>query len=206
VRETSWRPFQRVCCNGEHQTRYIREIVFGWRRSVRFYLITTDPKTLPKDSTWYIMTNLEGTIQFTVGNTSGLRTWIEYGFKHTKNALGWADYRVTAYASIERWWELIFCAYALVSFQCPALRTSQQESELPETHETTPVDHFPEHPCWDTGHGWKNALNNLRLMLQPYVCACLLFSWLLVFDIPCLRAGFAEIIGIMNLFHASLPI
>jgi len=26
-----------------------------------------------------------------VGNTYGLRTWIEYGFKHTKNELGWAD-------------------------------------------------------------------------------------------------------------------
>ncbi len=31
------------------------------------------------------MTNLEGTIRKTVGNTYGLRTWIEYGFKHAKN-------------------------------------------------------------------------------------------------------------------------
>jgi SRSO17 transposase len=53
------------------------------------------------------MTNLEGKIQQTVGNTYGLRTWIEYGFKHAKNELGWADYRVTDYASIERWWELV---------------------------------------------------------------------------------------------------
>lgn len=146
VRETSWRPFERVFCNGEQQTRYIREIIFGWRRSVRFYLITTDPQTLPKDSTWYLMTNLEGKILLTVGNTYGLRTWIEYGFKQTKNELGWADYRVTDYASIERWWELIFCAYSLVSFQCAALQTSHQEPEPPPAHEATPVDRFPEHP------------------------------------------------------------
>jgi SRSO17 transposase len=44
----------------------------------------------------------------------GLRTWIEYGFKHAKNELGWADFRVTDYASIERWWELVCCTYLLV--------------------------------------------------------------------------------------------
>ena len=31
--------------------------------------------------------------------------WIEYGFKQIKNELGWADYRVTDYDHIERWWE-----------------------------------------------------------------------------------------------------
>jgi hypothetical protein len=50
------------------------------------------------------MTGLEGKIQQTVGNTYSLRTWIEYVFKHGENELGWADFRVTDYASIERWW------------------------------------------------------------------------------------------------------
>lgn len=170
-----------------------------------FYLITIDPHTLPKDGTWYIMTNLEGKIQLTVGNTYGLRTWIEYGFKQTKNELGWADYRVTDYASIERWWELIFCAYTLVSFQCPVLQTTHQESEPPEGHTPTFVDRFPEHPWWDSGHGWKNILNNLRLILQPFVTFCLLLPWVLLFDLPCLRTGFAELTGIMNFFHARFP-
>jgi len=79
----------------------------GERRRIRFYHLTTDPATLPPESTWYLMTNLEGKIRKTVGNTYGLRTWIEYGFKHAKNELGWTDYRVTNYASIERWWEII---------------------------------------------------------------------------------------------------
>ena len=65
------------------------------------------------------MTNLPGKIEQTVGNTFGLRTWIEYGFKHAKDDLGWADYRVTDYASIERWWELVMSAYTLVSLQSP---------------------------------------------------------------------------------------
>src|SRR5690348_9589722 len=74
VRHNTWRPFERVFSNGDQQTRYIQEIIFGWRRDTRFYLITTDPKTLPKEGTWYVMTNLEGKIQLTVGNTYGLRT------------------------------------------------------------------------------------------------------------------------------------
>ena len=88
VRELSWRSFDRVFSNGEKETRYIREIVFGWRRSVRFYLITIDPRTLPKDGTWFIMTNLEGKIEKTVGNTYGLRTWIESTFQDSKSR-GW---------------------------------------------------------------------------------------------------------------------
>lgn len=204
VRYTNWRPFERVFSNGEQQTRYIREIIFGQRGHIRYYHLTTDPHTLPPESTWFLMTNLEGHLRQTVGNTYGLRTWIEYGFKHAKNELGWADYRVTDYPSIERWWEIVFSTYQLVSFHCPVFQTSEQAPHR-DTQPETPVAHFPEHRWWDSGHGWKNILNNLRLILQPYVFSCLLFPWLLVFDIPGLRAGFAELTAIMNLFHAALP-
>lgn len=206
VRLTRWRPFERTFSNGEQQTRFICEIIYGKRQRIRFYILTTDPKTLPKEGTWYLMTNLQGKIEQSLGDTYGLRTWIEYGFNQTKNELGWADYRVTDYASIERWWELVFCAYTLVSFQCSALQPKDQEPAPADPAAPTPVDRFPEHPWWDTGHGWKNVLNNLRLILQPYVYSCLLWPWLLVFNIPCLHTGFAELTGIMNWFHARLPI
>ena len=206
VRYTNWRPFARVFSNGKQQTRYIREIVFGQRGRIRYYHLTTDPHTLPPESTWYIMTNLEGKIQQTIGNTYGLRTWIEYGFKHAKNELGWADFRITDYASIERWWELVSCAYLLVSVQSPVFQPPDKEPASPQAAEVpTPTDRFSEHRWWDPGQGWKHILNNLRLMLQPYVFHCLLLPWLLLFDIPGLRAGFLELIGIMNLFHAALP-
>jgi SRSO17 transposase len=138
VRYTNWRPFERTFSNGEHQTRYIREIVFVQRGRIRYYHLTTDPQTLPPESTWYIMTNLEGTIRKTIGNIYGLRTWIEYGFKHTKNELGWADYRVTDYASFERWWELISSAYLLVSLQSHVLQHADQEP----SHAQSRTTHF----------------------------------------------------------------
>jgi hypothetical protein len=49
------------------------------------------------------------------------------------------------YASIERWWELVFGAYTLVSFQCPALQTSEQASAPPAVPQAPEVDRFPEH-------------------------------------------------------------
>jgi SRSO17 transposase len=30
-----------------------------------------------------------------VGKLYGLRNWVEYGLKQSKNELGWADFRVT---------------------------------------------------------------------------------------------------------------
>jgi len=46
-----------------------------------FASITSRPTLLRclKTSTCYTMTNLEGTIGKTGGNTDGLRTWMEYG-------------------------------------------------------------------------------------------------------------------------------
>jgi hypothetical protein len=124
-----------------------------------------------------------------------------------KNELGWADFRVTDYASMERWWERVESAYLLVSLQSPAFQPPDKEPPLPQAAPViTPTDHFSEHRWWDRGQGWKNTLNNLRLILQPYVFHCLLLPWLLLFDIPGLRAGFLELIGSMNLFHAALPI
>jgi len=57
VRPTRWRPFQRVFSNGSAERRYVREIVFGKRRSVRYYELTSDPKKLPADTTRFVMTN-----------------------------------------------------------------------------------------------------------------------------------------------------
>lgn len=203
VRRTRWRTCDRIFWNGEKETRYIREIIFGVRRSVRFYEITTDPLTEPIESTWWLMTNLDGKIEQTLGNTYGLRTWIEYGFKHAKNELGWADYRVTDYATIERWWEVVMCAYLLVSLQSPVF-TPAEEATGVSSQERVPA-RFREHRWWDEGQGWKNLLNNLRLVLQPYIFHCLLIPWLLVFELPSLQTGFADLIRIMNTFHAALP-
>jgi SRSO17 transposase len=215
IRQTRWRPFARVFTDGSSEQRFVRETIYGARRSVRYFQLTTDPLTLPPETTWDLMTNLPGNIEQTVGNTFGVRTWIEYGFKHAKDDLGWADYRVTDAASIERWWELVMSAYTLVSLQSadfaalgqvtPPAATASVESATAPSPLAAPLE---AHPAWDTGTGWKHSLNNLRLLLQPYVCTCLLLPWLHLLSPPhvqAVQAGFHALGSLVNTFHLALP-
>jgi hypothetical protein len=147
---------------------------------------------------------LPGKIEETVGNTFGLRTWIEYGFKQVKDELGWADYRLTEAHSIERWWELVMCAYLLVSLQAPAFAAvpggSTAELAPPPT-----AGEARQHPAWTDDASWKHRLTNLRVFLQPFVCACLLLPWLRIHPLPHLTAGLADLCALMNTYHPPFP-
>ena len=214
LRYTTWSPFDRVFSTGDTEPRYIREMIFGHRRAMRYYQITTDVDEQPPESTWLIMTNLPGTIKKTVGNTYGLRTWIEYGFKQSKNALGWADFRLTSYQDIEKWWEVVCSAYLMVSLQASVFRASTicppQTVPPPikeeKQEQQTAQEPFAHHKWWDQGQGWKNLLNNLRLIIQPVVFYCLLSPWLGVFALPSLQQGFQSLIAIMNNFQGFVPV
>ena len=59
------RKFERTFSNQKSETRYIREIVYGKRRTVTYWEITTDPETMPENSTSFIMTNLQGNLKKT---------------------------------------------------------------------------------------------------------------------------------------------
>jgi SRSO17 transposase len=112
-----WKRFYRIFTSGNIEYRYIQEIRFGERKTVTYWKITTDQEKQPKNQTWYVMTNLQGDIEQKLGNLYGFRNWIEYSFKQAKNELGWADFRVTDYKQIEKWWELVMSAYLMVSLQ-----------------------------------------------------------------------------------------
>lgn len=73
----------------------MREIAFHKRRRVRYCELTSHPKKLAAATTRFVITNLEGELRHTIGNFYGLRKGIEYGYKHSKNKLGWASYGLT---------------------------------------------------------------------------------------------------------------
>ena len=102
VRYNKWREFTRVFSTGKKEIRYIREIIFGKKREIRlrYWQVTDSKETLPPNSTWYIMTKVANIKYKEVGNLYGVRNWVEYGLKQSKNELGWADFRVTEYKKI----------------------------------------------------------------------------------------------------------
>ena len=215
LRYTIWSKFDRIFSNGDTETRYIREIIFGQRRTIRYYHITTDVEEFPPERTWLIMTNLPGTIKKTVGNTYGLRTWIEYGFQQCQDELGWADVRLTAYKDIGKWWEIVCSVYLMITLQGALFQDSKrlQPQEEPTTtteeHVTRPTvqqERLRKHKWWDHGTGWKNILNNFRLVIQPSVYYCLLSGWLELFNMPFLTGGFTRLIAHMQEFSGFVPV
>ncbi len=131
---------------------------------------------------------------------------MEYAFKQGKNELGWADFRLTDSSQIEKWWEIVMSAYFLVSLQAQARNEldSNSNQNLPSTF-TEPPD-FSQHKWWDFNLGWKSTLNNLRLIIQPYIFWNFIKPWLVVFINPHLQLGFKKLINIMNQFPGYIPV
>jgi len=87
--------------------------------------------------------------------------WVEYGLKQSKNELGWADFRMTSYAQIERWWEIVMSAYLLVSLHTSLLHQPQlQPSTQPAAQPQAIALKLVQHPDWNQASSWKQVLNN----------------------------------------------
>lgn len=150
---------------------------------------------MPENSTSFIMTNIPGKtsqIQQTLGNLYRLRTWVEYGFRQVKQELGWTDYHFTKFEQIEKWWELILSTYLMVSLtnlSWVGLNPSEPDYQREKLEASC-----SKHQHWNHDNGWKNTLNNLRLIGQPTLALWLLSPWLEIFPNRNLLLGFHDLI------------
>jgi len=152
-----WVRITRTFRDGSTQDWWAVESVagpYGPATKERAIVATTDPKTLPDLSTWYLVTNLPAP-SASRGNTPpfppasleegirlyGLRMWVEQSYKQVKHALGWSQYQVRSDQAIRRHWQLVCCAFSFCWYHVshPSSRTTdelQQPSEpevLPDT-------------------------------------------------------------------------
>ena len=89
VRHLRWRKVERHLSGGRLEVRYVQEVVWGQRRRVRYFLITTDPKTQPAEATSFVMTRLpEQALPGGLADAYGRRTWVEDAFRQMKTELG----------------------------------------------------------------------------------------------------------------------
>ena len=207
VRANKWYKFSRTFSNGQSEDRYIREIVFGRRHRKTYWEITTDTETMPDNSTSFVMTNIQekrNQMKKAIGNLYGLRTWVEYGLRQCKQELGWTDYRLTKFDQIEKWWELIMSAYLLISLKTqPFLSLNSPDSQNSELSKAD-VD-CSVHEQWNRSGGWKNVLNNFRLLIQPILLLWSIFPWLDVFPNSRLLLRFNKLINSINQFQSFYP-
>lgn len=202
VRQNKWRKFNRIFSDNPQEKRFIREIIFGKKGYRRYWEVTTDPEKLPPNYTWYVMTEIPNLSYKDVGNLYGCRNWVEYALKMSKNEWGWADFRLSRYESIEKCWELVSSAYLLVSLFASPWRDSNS-SPVNSSNQLV-INLISQHPNWDLSKGWKNLLNNLRLISQPFIYFNLIQRWLKIFPIPQLSLGFSRLISLMNFFPSPI--
>lgn len=185
VRANRWRDYKNITWEGKEENRYIREIVYGKKRERQYWEITTDKETIPDDSTWFVMTKITNVKYKDIGDIYKVRSYEEQGFRNSKNELGWSDFRLTNYADIQKWWELVMSAYLMVCLHNKSFNPAV----------ASVAESYQKHELWDSGKGWKNILNNLQLILQPFICFNLILRWLKVFPIPQLSLGFPMLIA-----------
>ena len=204
IRANKWGKFERIFSNQQSETRYIREIIYGKRSHITYWELTTEPETMPENSTSFVMTNLQekrSKLKKILGNLYGLRTWVEYGFRQCKQELGWTDYRFTNFNEIQKWWSIIFCVYLMISLNTQVFLSLNSSSIANSEASKT----LASHPEWNSQNGWKNVLNNVRLIIQPSLLLWLIFPWLEIFPNSSFLLGFHRLISIMNQFPSFSP-
>jgi SRSO17 transposase len=123
-----WTPVIRRFRDGHTETWWAAELTlagYGPDRSTRLVVATSDPATLPEQTTWYLATNLPrpGSPRSEewpvppadleeIVRLYGLRNWVEQSYKQAKQELGWADFQVRQDRAIRRHWELVCCAFS----------------------------------------------------------------------------------------------
>ena len=125
----AWKSIVRTFKDGHQERWWAVEVTtlvgYSPEESVRLVAVTTDPRTLPANSTWYLMTNLpapgyrqaeespfEEADLCEVVRIYGLRQWVEQSYRQIKGELGFADFQVRSDRAIRRHWELVFCAFS----------------------------------------------------------------------------------------------
>ena len=57
---------------------------------------------------------------------------------------------------------------------------------------------FSIHQQWNHEGGWKNTLNNIRLIIQPTLLLWIIYPWLDIFPSANLLLGFNHLIAAIN--------
>jgi DDE superfamily endonuclease len=192
-----WVKVTRTFRDGSSQDWWALELdirPFGPDKQERVIVATTDPATLPKRTTFYLITKvaapgsqraqdseLAGASAEEVVRLYGLRLWVEQSYKQVKHALGWSEYQVRSDQPMRRHWQLVCCALCFCWYSqghAPATepRTAPVQpppSAKPELEEL-PGEQRDEGKKEPEASGrplvsWPKALRAVRAWLEPWV-------------------------------------
>jgi SRSO17 transposase len=171
-----WVKVERTFRDGSKQTWWALEVKagpYGPDKTERAVIATTDPKTLPDTSTWYLVTNLPAPGSVAAEHSKlvaasleevirlyGLRMWIEQSYKQVRGALGWSEYQVRSDRAIRRHWQLVCCAFSFCWYHHSHSPTDHVW--LPEDSHGQMAGQEEQAPELDSGAGEKNQRAHAR--------------------------------------------
>ncbi len=184
----AWKPIIRTFKDGHTERWWAVEVTtligHGPEKPLRLVAVTTDPSTLPTNSSWYLMTNIpapgyrpvqessfEAAALAEVVRLYGLRQWIEQSYRQLKGELGFADFEVRSDRAIRRHWELVFCAFSLcwrayIQEQEPAFMAPAPDAQpVAEQSGGKAVQSV----LFGPPLSWPVALRQVRSWLDPWV-------------------------------------
>ena len=91
----------------------------------------------------------------------------------------------------------------MISLNTQAFWSLNSSSVTNSEGSQTDID-LTSHPQWNHQIGWKNVLNNVRLIIQPSLLLWLIFPWLEIFPDSFFLLGFHRLISTMNQFQFCL--
>lgn len=74
VYQEPWQTFERTFSNGTTESRYMAEVIYGKRHRKQYWLLTTDPKTLPDNATSFVLVAVPAVKLQEISNHYGFRT------------------------------------------------------------------------------------------------------------------------------------
>lgn len=171
-----WVQSTRTFRDGSTQDWWAVEIVagpYGPDKKERAIVASTDPKTLPDLSTWYLVTNLPSPSAQQVPprpfppadleeiiRLYGLRQWVEQSYKQVKHALGWSQYQVRSDKAIRRHWQLVCCAFSFCWYH--ASHPSGNMTPVPLEASASPIPSQQDVPVQEAGTRKKNQREKPR--------------------------------------------
>ena len=139
---------------------------YGPDRARRAIVATTDPRTRPPVSTWYLCTNmtLADAPLAEVVRLYGLRNCIEDHYKRVKDEIGWADFMVRSDHAIRRHWTLVNCAFSFCWWHEARQSAPQETASARSTaHHAPPKARKKNQPTATTGLLAAGAAARARL-------------------------------------------
>ena len=88
----------------------------------------------------------------------------------------------------------------MISLNSPAFLSLNQFSKISTDAKQNNSVNFFNHQQWNYDSGWKNILNNLRLIVQPLLLFWSIRPWLDILPNNNLWLGFGQLISAMNQF------